>query len=65
VFHDALQHMVNFPERLAAEPARFVRRMAGLLGLDAERLRMWLFARCVLESIDQPHLRLAAIELAP
>jgi streptomycin 6-kinase len=63
--YDALQHMVNFPERLAAEPARFVRRMAGLLGLDDERLRMWLFARCVLESIDQPHLRLAAIELAP
>jgi streptomycin 6-kinase len=39
--------------------------MAALLDLDAQRLRQWLFARCVQESIDQPHLRGVAIALAP
>lgn len=63
--YDPLQHMINFPDRLAANPAGFVRRMAGLLDLDAGRLRQWLFARCVQESIDQPHLRGVAISLAP
>ncbi|MPZ67278.1 MAG: kinase [Pseudonocardiaceae bacterium] len=62
--YDPLQHMLNFPDRLVADPAAFVRRMAGLLGLDAERLRNWLFARCVQESVDQPHLHSAVIELA-
>lgn len=63
--YDPLQHMLNFPGRLAADPAGFARRMAGLLGLDAERLRQWLFARCVQESVLAPHLRTVAIQLAP
>jgi streptomycin 6-kinase len=62
--YDPLQHMLNFPDRLVADPAGFARHMADLLCLDAERLRHWLFARCVQESIDQPHLQSAAIELA-
>lgn len=63
--YDALQYMLNFPDRLAADPGGFVRRMADLLNLDGERLRHWLFARCVQESIDQPHLRSVALALAP
>jgi len=39
--------------------------LADLLALDAERLRQWLFARCVQGSVDQPHLRRPAVALAP
>jgi streptomycin 6-kinase len=63
--YDPLQHMLNFPDRLAADPAGFVLRMAHLLDLEAERLRQWLFARCVQESIDQPHLLSVIIKIAP
>jgi len=63
--YDPLQHMLNFPGRLAGDPAGFADRMAGLLGLDADRVRSWLFARCVQESVGVPHLRAAAIQLAP
>ncbi len=63
--YDPLQHMLNFPGRLGADPTGFVGRMADLLDLDAQRLGQWLFARCVQESVDQPHLRSVAIALAP
>ena len=63
--YDPLQHMLNFPGRLAGDPGEFAARMAGLLGLDPARLRSWLFARCVQESVGVPHLRAAAIQLAP
>ncbi len=63
--YDPLQHMLNFPERLAADASGFTRRMSQLLDLDVERLRQWLFARCVQESVDQPNLRDVAIDLAP
>jgi len=63
--YDVLQHMLNFPERLAADPAAFAARMAGLTGLDAGRVRLWLFARCVQESADDPDLQAVAARLAP
>jgi streptomycin 6-kinase len=63
--YDVLQHMLNFPERLAADPGGFAARMAGLTGLDAERVRLWLFARCVQESVDDPNLQAVAARLAP
>jgi streptomycin 6-kinase len=63
--YDPLQHMLNFPGRLAAGPAGFAERMAELAGLDAGRLRLWLFARCVQESVGVPHLQAAAAQLAP
>ena len=63
--YDALQHMLNHPDRLAIDPAGFVRRMAELLDLDRSRLRDWLFARSVQESIDAPNLREVAIALRP
>ena len=52
--YDALQHLLNCEERLAADPEGLVIRFAGLLGLDAERLLLWLFARCVVESLHWP-----------
>jgi streptomycin 6-kinase len=54
--YDALQHLLNCEHRLHADPAGLAARMADLLGLEALRLRRWLFARCVQESPDWPPL---------
>ena len=63
--YDVLQHMLNCETRLAADPASLADRMAGLAGLDADRVRLWLFARAVQESIDSPLMRQVALRLAP
>jgi streptomycin 6-kinase len=63
--YDAVQYMLNFPERLDAGVFGFVARMAGLLEVDEERVRLWLFARCVQESVDWPALQGVARTLAP
>jgi streptomycin 6-kinase len=63
--YDTVQHMLNFPVRLATDPAGLAARMAGLLDLDAERVKLWLFARCVQESVTDPPLRDVAASLAP
>ena len=63
--YDVLQHMLNCPDRLVADPSGFADRMAALLELEANRLRHWLFARCVLESLDRPLLGAVAAALAP
>jgi streptomycin 6-kinase len=63
--YDPLQHMLNCAARLLADPMGLVRRMAGLLDLDPDRLALWLFARCVQECIDQPWLRDVAAQIAP
>lgn len=63
--YDPLQHMLNCEERLIVDPAGLTDRMAGLLGIDRHRLGQWLFARCVLESLDQPLLGQVAERLAP
>jgi streptomycin 6-kinase len=63
--YDPLQHMLNFPDRLLADAPGFTRRMSELLELDVDRLRQWVFARCVQESVDQPELRSVAVDLAP
>jgi streptomycin 6-kinase len=63
--YDALQHMLNCDERLRADPHDLARRMADLLGLDHERLLLWLFARCVQESPDWPTLAETARRVAP
>jgi streptomycin 6-kinase len=54
--YDPLQHLLNCPERLSADPVGLAARIAGPLELDPLRLRRWLFARCVQESPDEPHL---------
>lgn len=48
--YDLLQHMLNDPGRLVAQPSAFADRLAGLTRLDPERARRWLFARCVQEA---------------
>ncbi len=63
--YDPLQHLLNCPGRLHTEPRALVDRMAGLCGVQAERLRLWLFARCVVESAWRSQLALVAAELAP
>jgi streptomycin 6-kinase len=63
--YDPLQHMLNCPDRLAADPVGFANRLADLLELDARRLIEWLFARCVQESLDYPAHRDVAARIAP
>jgi streptomycin 6-kinase len=46
---DPVQHMLNCDRRLAADPEALATRMAELCKLDAERVRLWLFARCAPE----------------
>jgi streptomycin 6-kinase len=63
--YDVLQHMLNCEERLARDPAGLADRMAGLAGVDACRVRQWLFARCVQESLGSALMRRATARLAP
>lgn len=63
--YDVIQHMLNCGERLAADPAGLARRLAQLLELDRERVRLWLFARCAQESLDDRTMREPARRLAP
>jgi streptomycin 6-kinase len=62
---DPVQHMLNCEARLAADPIALTRRMAGLLDLGPERLRLWLFARCAQESLRDLPSRELARRLAP
>ena len=63
--YDLLQHMLNCEDRLAADPAGLASRMACLAGIDAQRVRQWLFARSVQESIGSPLMGQVATWLAP
>ena len=63
--YDVLQHLVNCPDRLLADPAALIARMAGLLDLDPDRLTQWVFARCVLAAPADDRLRRVAELLAP
>jgi streptomycin 6-kinase len=63
--YDALQHLLNCDERLRADPHDLARRMADLVGVDQERLLLWLFARCVQESPNSPGLAEVARRIAP
>lgn len=63
--YDPLQHLLNCDERLQADPVNLVRGMAALLGLDAQRLLLWLFARCVQQSPEWPQLIGVARRIAP
>jgi streptomycin 6-kinase len=63
--YDLLQHMLNCEGRLAADPSALANRMACLAGIDPGRVRRWLFARSVQESIGSPLMRQVARRLAP
>jgi streptomycin 6-kinase len=62
---DAVQHMLNCDGRLATDPLGLAQRMGQLLELDPERVRLWLFARCVQESLNDLSMREPARRLAP
>ena len=62
--YDAVQHMLNCDERLAGDPAGMSRRMAGLLDVDRDRVRRWLFARCAQEALHDLTMREPARRLA-
>lgn len=54
--YDALQHMLNCRERLTTDPLHLINSLAEKLSLETERLRLWTFARCVMESLEDPEL---------
>jgi streptomycin 6-kinase len=49
--YDVLQHLLNCNESLQADPIGLLTEVADLAGVDAGRVRQWLFARCVQESL--------------
>ncbi|MBA2609280.1 MAG: hypothetical protein H0U92_10100, partial [Actinobacteria bacterium] len=51
--YDVLQHLLNCNASLRANPIRLLTEVADLAGLDARRVRAWLFARCVQESLGE------------
>lgn len=63
--YDPLQHLLNCLERLLADPHALADRMADLCEVDRARFRLWLFARCVVESSWWPEMREVAERIAP
>lgn len=61
---DVVQHLLNCPERLHDDPLGLVERVADLADVDHDRVRLWLFARCVQESSEEPALVAVARRLA-
>jgi streptomycin 6-kinase len=51
--YDVLQHLLNCDCSLQADPVGLLTHVADLAGLDAGRVRQWLFARCVQESLRE------------
>ena len=49
--YDVLQHLLNCHGSLQADPIQLLTEVADLAGLDAGRVRQWLFARCVQERL--------------
>jgi streptomycin 6-kinase len=47
--YDATQHLLNCRQRVCRDPIATIRRFADLLGVNAERVRMWMFARAAAE----------------
>ena len=47
--YDATQHLFNCDVRLRADPDGIIRRVADLLEVDHERVRLWTFARAAAE----------------
>jgi streptomycin 6-kinase len=63
--YDPLQHLLNVQGRLTADPQSLADRMADLCGVAPGRFRLWLFARCVVESSWWPEMAAIATRLAP
>lgn len=50
--YDATQHLFNCDARLRSDPDGTIGRIADLLGVDRERVRLWTFARAAAEPRD-------------
>lgn len=50
--YDATQHLFNCEARLRSDPEGTIRRFSELLGVDHERVRLWMFARAAAEARD-------------
>ena len=50
--YDATQHLFNCDARLRSDPDGTICRVADLLGVDRERVRLWMFARAAAEPRD-------------
>jgi streptomycin 6-kinase len=51
--YDVTQHLFNCKVRMTDDPLELIRRFADLLGVDAERARLWTFARLAAEPRDE------------
>lgn len=47
--YDATQHLLNCPGRMLADPLGTIEHFPSHLGVDAERVRLWMFARTAAE----------------
>lgn len=47
--YDATQHLFNCRGRMLSDPSGTIDRFADILGLEAERIRLWVFARAASE----------------
>ncbi len=63
--YDILQYLINCRDRLRADPDALLGTMTALTDLDPVRSRLWLFARCVQESVRMPWLAEVARKLEP
>jgi streptomycin 6-kinase len=53
--YDVVQHLLNCSLSLQTDPLGLLAEVADLAGLHADRVRQWLFARCVEEQLrDHP-----------
>lgn len=50
--YDATQHLFNCRARLRSDAQGTINRVADLLGVDRDRLRLWTFARAAAEPRD-------------
>ena len=51
--YDVLQHLLNCNASLQTDPIGLLTEVSDLAGLDAGRVRQWLFARCVQECLSE------------
>ena len=51
--YDATQHLFNCATRLHSDPKGMIHRFSDLLGMNPERVRLWMFARAASEPREQ------------
>jgi streptomycin 6-kinase len=47
--YGATQHLLKCPARMRSDPSETIYRFSDLLGVDGERVQLWLFARAAAE----------------